>query len=92
VTKLLQCLRDGLVRRDDAATTIRSDAQIVDAFRQHTRARLDRITPAPLRRYHLSSSRSVVWRSGPWSRDETSEYRAVQASHLLRAASRRDVR
>jgi site-specific recombinase XerD len=53
VTKLLQCLRDELVRRDYAATTIRSYVQIVDAFRQQTRARLDRITPAQLRRYHL---------------------------------------
>ena len=50
---ILQCLRDELVRRDYAATTIRSYVQIVDAFRQHTGARLDRITPAQLRRYHL---------------------------------------
>lgn len=49
MTKVLQCLRYGLVRRDDAASTIRSDAQIVDAFREHTRgtARLDRTRPAP---------------------------------------------
>ena len=53
MTKLLQCLRDEMVRRDYAATTIRSYVQIVDAFRQHTAARLDRITPAQLRRYHL---------------------------------------
>jgi len=53
VTKLLQCLRDELVRRDYAATTIRSYLQIIEAFRQHTGARLDRITPAQLRRYHL---------------------------------------
>ena len=53
MTKLLQCLRDELVRRDYAATTIRSYLQIVEAFRQHTGARLDRITPAQLRRYHL---------------------------------------
>jgi hypothetical protein len=53
VTKLLQRLRDELVRRDYAATTIRSYLQIVGAFRQHTGARLDRITPAQLRRYHL---------------------------------------
>ena len=45
--------RDELVRRDYAATTIRSYIQIVEAFRQHTGARLDRITPAQLRRYHL---------------------------------------
>ena len=53
MTKLLQCLRDELVRRDYAATTIRSYVQIVEAFREHTGARLDRITPAQLRRYHL---------------------------------------
>ena len=53
MTKLLQCLRDELVRRDYAASTIRSYIQIVEAFRQHTGARLDRLTPAQLRRYHL---------------------------------------
>ena len=53
MTQLLQCLRDELVRRDYAATTIRSYIQIVEAFRQHTGARLDRLTPAQLRRYHL---------------------------------------
>jgi site-specific recombinase XerD len=53
VTKLLQCLRDGLVRRDYAASTIRSYVQIVEAFRQHSGARLDRLTPAQLRRCHL---------------------------------------
>jgi integrase/recombinase XerD len=53
VTKLLHCLRDELVRRDYAAPTIRSYIQIVEAFRLHTRARLDRLTPAQLRRYHL---------------------------------------
>jgi len=35
VTKLLQCLRDELVRRDYAAPTIRSYVQIVEAFRDH---------------------------------------------------------
>ena len=53
MTKLLQCLREELVRRDYAAPTIRSYVQIVEAFRQHTGARLDRITPGHLRRYHL---------------------------------------
>jgi hypothetical protein len=32
VTKLFQCLRDELVRRDHAASTIRSYVQIVEAF------------------------------------------------------------
>ena len=53
MTKLLQDLRNELVRRDYAAPTIRSYVQIVEAFRQHTGARLDRLTPAHLRRYHL---------------------------------------
>jgi Phage integrase, N-terminal SAM-like domain len=53
VTQLLQRLRDELVRRDYAAPTIRGYTQIVEAFRRHTGARLDRITPAQLRRYHL---------------------------------------
>ena len=44
--QLLQRLRDELVRRDYAAPTIRSYVQIVETFRQHTGARLDRITPA----------------------------------------------
>jgi hypothetical protein len=59
VTQLLQRLRDELVRRDYAAPTIRSYTQIVEAFRRHTGARLDRITPAQLRRYHLSCADPV---------------------------------
>ena len=46
MTQLLQVLREELVRRDYAASTIRSYIQIVEAFRQHIGARLDRITPA----------------------------------------------
>ncbi len=53
MTKLLQCLRDELVRRDYAPSTIRSYVQIVGAFREYAGTRLDRITPADLRRYHL---------------------------------------
>ena len=65
MTKLLQCLRNELVRRDYAALTIRSYIQIVEAFRQHTGGRLDRLTPAQLRRYHLY----ICSRSGgsPWT-------------------------
>ena len=69
MTKLLQCLRDELVRRDYAASTIRSYVQIVEAFRQHSGARLDRLTPTQLRRYHLSLlSKSDGSPSGRWSR------------------------
>jgi integrase/recombinase XerD len=53
VTKLLQCLRDELVRRDYAPSTIRSYIQIVRRFRQYSGGRLERLTPAQLRRYHL---------------------------------------
>ena len=60
MTKLLQCLRDELVRRDYAATTIRSYIQIVEAFRQHTGARLDRLTPPSSDATTCSSSRIAV--------------------------------
>jgi hypothetical protein len=35
VTQLTQCLRDELVSRNDAATTIRSHVQIVEVFRPY---------------------------------------------------------
>ena len=53
MTKLMQCLRDELVRRDYAPSTIRSYIQIVRTFHQHCGGRLERLTPAQLRRYHL---------------------------------------
>jgi hypothetical protein len=67
VTKLLQCLRDEFLRRDYAASTIRSYIQIVEAFRQHTGARLDRLTPAQLRRYHLFLLDERRLAIGTWS-------------------------
>ena len=68
VTKLLQRLHDELVRRDYAATTIRSYVQIVDAFRQHTR-RAPR-SARPRRSSGATTSicsRSGGSPSGPWS-------------------------
>ena len=47
MTKLLQCLRDELVRRDYAASTIRSYIEIVGAFRQHTRCATRPTHPRP---------------------------------------------
>ena len=66
MTKLLQCLRDELVRRDYAASTIRSYIQIVDTFREHTGARLDRLTPAQLQQYeqHCYFGLAPVWWRG----------------------------
>ena len=71
MTQLLEDLRAELVRRDYAPSTIRSYVQIVDAFRQHTGARLDRITPAQLRRYHLFLLEERRLAAG-WSRKDFS--------------------
>jgi hypothetical protein len=65
VTKLLHCLRDELVRRDYAAPTIRRYVQIVEAFRQHTAARLDRIRPSGDATTCICS-KSGASRSGRW--------------------------
>ena len=68
MTKLLQDLRTELVRRDYAAPTIRSYVQIVEAFRQHTGARLDRIPPPIFDATTCSSWRSDGSPWAPWSR------------------------
>ena len=54
MTKLLQRLRDELVRRQYSPVTIRSYVRIVDHFRRQTGGRLDRLGPDAIRRYHLS--------------------------------------
>jgi integrase/recombinase XerD len=52
VTKLLQRLREELVRRNYAATTIRTYLQALNAcHRQHPGRRLDQLGPRELRRY-----------------------------------------
>ena len=53
MTRLIEQLHDELVRRQYAASTIDSYVQIVEAFRQHTGKRLDRVGPGDLRRYHV---------------------------------------
>jgi hypothetical protein len=68
MTKLLQCLHDELVRRDYAAPTIRSYIQTVEAFRQQTGARLDRLTPRNSDATICISSRSGGSPWGRWSR------------------------
>jgi site-specific recombinase XerD len=52
VTTLLQRMHDELVRRNYAETTIETYLKAVDAFRRHTRKRLDHRGPDDLRRYH----------------------------------------
>ena len=53
MTILLQRMREELVRRNYAATTIRSYLHAVEAFRQHMRKRLDHLGPDDLRRYQV---------------------------------------
>jgi integrase/recombinase XerD len=53
VTILLQRLREELVRRTYAETTIRSYLHAVEAFRQHVGKRLDHLGPDDLRRYQV---------------------------------------
>jgi integrase/recombinase XerD len=55
VTKLLQRVRDELVRRNYAATTIRTYLHALDTCRrQHPGRRLDQLAPRDLRRYQAS--------------------------------------
>jgi hypothetical protein len=84
VTKLLHCLRDELVRRDYAAPTIRSYIQIVEAFRLYTRARLDRLTPAQLRRYHLYLLEEAIF----YQRLAKPDVRGARHSQAYRSAGR----
>ena len=53
MTILLQRLREELVRRTYAETTIRSYLHAVEAFRQHVGKRLDHLGPDDLRRYQV---------------------------------------
>jgi integrase/recombinase XerD len=52
VTKLLERMREELVRRNYAKSTIHSYLRIVRDFQQYTGKRLERIGPDDLRRYH----------------------------------------
>jgi site-specific recombinase XerD len=52
VTPLLQRMREELVRRNYAESTVYTYLQAVDAFRHHIGKRLDHVGPDDLRRYH----------------------------------------
>jgi integrase/recombinase XerD len=47
------CIPTAQLEHNRALVYIRSYIQIVEALREHTDARLDRISPTQLRRYHL---------------------------------------
>ena len=52
MTKFLERMRDELVRRNYAASTIRSYLRIVEDFHQYAGKRLDHLGPDDLRHYH----------------------------------------
>lgn len=52
MTPLLQRMREELVRRNYAESTVYTYLQAVDAFRHHIGKRLDHVGPDDLRRYH----------------------------------------
>ena len=52
MTTLIQRMREELVRRNYAATTIHSYLKAVEHFRQHLNAPLDQLGPDDLRSYH----------------------------------------
>jgi len=52
VTTLIQRMREELVRRNYAATTIQSYLKAVEHFREHVNAPLDQLGPDDLRSYH----------------------------------------
>jgi integrase/recombinase XerD len=61
VTTLIQRMREELVRRNYAETTIRSYLQVVEDFRRYVDKRLDHLGPHDIRRYqvHLLEERKL---------------------------------
>ena len=52
MTTLIQRMREELVRRNYAATTIQSYLKAVEHFREHINAPLDQLGPDDIRSYH----------------------------------------
>jgi integrase/recombinase XerD len=61
VTTLIQRMREELVRRNYANTTIRSYLQAIEDFRRYVGKRLDQLGPHDIRRYqvHLLENRKL---------------------------------
>ena len=53
MTRITQWMREELVRRNYAETTIRAYLRSVEEFRQHCHKRLDHMTPDDIRRYQV---------------------------------------
>jgi integrase/recombinase XerD len=61
VTKLIQRMREELVRRNYAESTMRTYLQVVEDFRRYSQTRLDQRGPDDIRRYqvHLLEERKL---------------------------------
>ena len=61
MTKLIQRMREELVRRNFAESTMRTYLQVVEDFRRYAPTRLDRRRPDDIRRYqvHLLEERKL---------------------------------
>ena len=61
MTKLIQRMREELVRRNYAETTIRSYLQAMEDFRRFTQKRLDQVGSEEIRKYqvHLLEERKL---------------------------------
>ena len=67
MTTLMQRMREELVRRNYAATTIHSYLKAVEHFREHVNAPLDQLGPDDIRSYHaLPARKTGSWPSTPW--------------------------
>ncbi|HEY7208821.1 MAG TPA: phage integrase N-terminal SAM-like domain-containing protein, partial [Bryobacteraceae bacterium] len=61
MTKLIQRMREELVRRNFAESTMRTYLQVVEDFRRYSQTRLDQRGPDDIRRYqvHLLEERKL---------------------------------
>jgi integrase/recombinase XerD len=61
VTTLIQRMREELIRRNYAETTIRTYLQVIEDFRRYVQKRLDHLGPDDIRRYqvHLLEERKL---------------------------------
>ena len=68
LTTLIHRMREELVRRNYAATTIHSYLKAVEHFSQHIRTPLDQLGPDDIRSYHayLLEHRKLAPPSSPW--------------------------
>jgi len=81
VTPLMQRMREELLRRNYAATTIHSYLKAVEHLRQRVGVPLDQLGPDDIRSYHahLLGERSS-WGDGNWSNTRSRDFRRPSVS------------